>query len=64
MLSQLRSSEVPVPWLEELRGNCGQSHYLQAILLMLHATTFPGLSPTDQHKLIEVRRVWSVGVAR
>lgn len=56
LLSQLSSPEVPIPGLEELRVKCGRSHYLQAMLLMLQATTFPGLSPTDQHKLMEVRK--------
>lgn len=54
VLSQLTSMDVSIPDIPQLRAGCGRSHYRQAMLLMLHATTSPGLTSAGKYKLMEV----------
>lgn len=44
-----------VPDIAKLKADCGRNHYQQALLLMLHATTMPALTPAEKQKLMEVR---------
>ena len=55
LLSQLSALDVPVPGVDKLKAECGRSHYRQALLLMLQATTLPGLEMEEKQRLMEVR---------
>ena len=45
---------MALPDIAKLKAECGRNHYQQALLLMLQATTMPGLTPAEKHKLMEV----------
>ncbi len=55
LAATLPAMDVKVPSVSELREGCGRNQYLQGLLLMQQATTTPGLTPPQKHKLMEVR---------